>query len=159
AAHHRRAAHQRRCGHRDRDLPRRPVPAARSARTAPGMTRGLVVRGLLAVLIAMVATTLVAALARALGVDFEIPDGEETIPVSGVAVITGVLSLVGVLLAVALRRWIAHPAKRFVWIAVALTAISLVPPVISGGDAATIVALLVLHLVAAAVMIPTLARG
>ena len=42
---------------------------------------------------------------------------------------------------------------------VSLTAISLVPPLISGADAATIAALIGLHLVAAAVMIPTLARS
>jgi hypothetical protein len=43
--------------------------------------------------------------------------------------------------------------------AVTLTAISLVPPLLSGADAATITALLGLHLVAATVMIPTLARS
>jgi len=40
-----------------------------------------------------------------------------------------------------------------------LTGISLVPPVISGADTATTTALLGLHLVAATVMIPTLARS
>jgi hypothetical protein len=42
---------------------------------------------------------------------------------------------------------------------VSLTALSLVAPLLSGADAATITALLVLHLIPAAVMIPTLARS
>lgn len=121
--------------------------------------RGLAGTGLIATLAAMVTTTLAAALARAAGVDFEIPDGGETIPVSGIAVVTGFFSVVGVVIAVALLRWSARPADRFVWTAVALTALSLVPPLISGANSATITALLGLHLVAAAVMIPALARS
>ncbi|RLP96676.1 DUF6069 family protein [Micromonospora sp. CV4] len=121
--------------------------------------RGLAVTGFLATLAAMVATTLAAALARAVGVDFEIPDGGETIPLAGFAVVTGFFSVVGILIAVALLRWSARPAERFVWTAVSLTAISLVPPLLSGGDTGTVTALLGLHLVPAAVMIPTLTRS
>ncbi|MBQ1016754.1 hypothetical protein KBX71_02620 [Micromonospora sp. D93] len=128
----------------------------------PGHThrvRGLAGTGLIATLAAMVTTTLAAALARAVGVDFEIPDGGETIPLSGIAVVTGFFSVVGVVIAVALLRWSARPAARFVWTAVALTALSLVPPLISGATIATSTALVGLHLVAAAVMIPVLARS
>ncbi|WP_433553829.1 DUF6069 family protein [Micromonospora zamorensis] len=121
--------------------------------------RGLVGTGLVAALAVVVATTLAAALAQAVGVDFEIPDGGDTIPLSGFAVVTGFFSVVGIVIAAAFRRWSAQPAKRFVWTAVSLTAISLVPPVISGANTATIAALLGLHLVPAAVMIPTLARS
>jgi hypothetical protein len=60
--------------------------------------------GLLATLAAMAATTLAAALARAAGVDFEVPDGGETIPLPGFAVMTGVCSAAGVVIAAALRR-------------------------------------------------------
>ncbi|RAO27904.1 hypothetical protein PSN13_05792 [Micromonospora saelicesensis] len=121
--------------------------------------RGLAGTGLIATLVATVSTTLAAALARAAGVDFEIPDGGETIPLSGFAVVTGFFSVVGVVIAVALLRWSARPADRFTWTAVALTALSLVPALISGANAATVTALLGLHLVAAAVMIPVLARS
>ena len=121
--------------------------------------RGLAGTGLVAALGAMVATTLAAALARAAGVDFEMPDGGETIPLPGFAVVTGFFSVVGIVIAAALLRWSARPAERFLWTAGALTAISLVPPLISGADAATTAALIGLHLVAAAVMIPTLARS
>ena len=121
--------------------------------------RGLAVTGFLATLAAMVATTLAAALARAVGVDFEVPDGGETIPLAGFAVVTGFFSVVGVVIAAALLRWSARPAERFVWTAVSLTAISLVPPLLSEANTATITALLGLHLVPATVMIPTLARS
>ncbi len=107
----------------------------------------------------MVATALSAALARAVGVDFEVPDGGETIPLPGFAVVTGFFSVVGVVIAAALLRWSARPAERFVWTAVTLTAISLLAPLLSGATAATITALIGLHLVAAAVMIPTLSRS
>ncbi|UYM07307.1 DUF6069 family protein [Solicola gregarius] len=105
------------------------------------------------------ATTLAAAVAQAVGVGFEIPHGGETIPLSGFAVVTGAFSLVGVVIATGILRWSARPAERFVWTAVALTAISFVPPVLSEADTATITALLGLHLVAATVMIPTLTRS
>jgi hypothetical protein len=132
---------------------------------APGQSdhthrlRGLAVTGFIAALAAMVATTLAAALAQAVGVDFEVPDGGETIPLAGFAVVTGFFSVVGIVIGAALLRWSARPAERFVWTAVSLTAISLVPPLLSGANTATTTALLGLHLVAAAVMIPTLARS
>jgi hypothetical protein len=121
--------------------------------------RGLAADGSIATLAAMVATTVAAALAQAVGVDFEVPDGGETIPLSGFAVVTGFFSAVGVVIAVALLRWSARPAERFVWTAVSLTAISFVPPLLAGANTATTAALLGLHLVPATVMIPTLARS
>ncbi|CAM5360950.1 hypothetical protein SCHAM137S_02631 [Streptomyces chartreusis] len=131
--------------------------SGRTSHTHP--LRGLVGTGLIAALAAMVATTLAAALAQAVGVDFQIPDGGETIPLSGFAVVTGFFSIMGVAIAAALLRWSAHPAQRFVWTAVSLTAISLIPPLLSGANTATITALLALHLVPATVMIPALARS
>ena len=121
--------------------------------------RGLAVTGLLATLAAMLATTLVAASARAIGVDFEVGKDGEPIPLSGFAVVTGFFSVVGIVIAAALLRWSARPAERFVWTAVSLTAISLVPPFLAAANTATTTALVGLHLVAATVMIPTLARS
>jgi hypothetical protein len=132
---------------------------------APGQTsnthrlRRLAVTGSVATLAAMAVTTLAAALAEAVGVDFEVPVDGETIPLSGIAVVTGIFSVAGIVIAAALLRWSTRPAARFVWTAVSLTAISLVPPLLSGADTATIIALIGLHLVAATVMIPTLARS
>jgi hypothetical protein len=121
--------------------------------------RGLLGIGLTATVAAMAATTLSAALFKAVGVDFEIPGGGEAIPLPAFAFVTGVFSTVGVLIAAALLRWSAQPAVRFVRTTVSLTAISLVPPFLVGADTASIAALVGLHLVAAAVMIPTLARA
>lgn len=120
--------------------------------------RRLAGTGAIATLVAVVAVTLVAALLRALGVDFEV-DGGETIPVSGIAMMTGFFSVVGTVIAAALLRWSARPAERFVSTAVTLTALSLVPPVVWAADATTSVALVALHLVVAAVMVPALARA
>jgi hypothetical protein len=100
-----------------------------------------------------------AVLAQAVGVDFQIPEGGEAIPLPGFAVMTGFFSVVGIVIAAALLRWSARPARRFVQTAVSLTAISLVAPLLSAGNAATVIALLGLHLVAATVMIPALARS
>jgi hypothetical protein len=121
--------------------------------------RGLAITGLVATLVAMAATTLAAALAQAVGVDLEVDDGGENIPLSGIAVMTGFFSIVGVVIAVALLHWSARPAERFVWTAVALTAISLVPPLLAAANSAATFALIGLHLVAATVMIPPLARS
>jgi hypothetical protein len=120
--------------------------------------RGLGGGGLMATVAAMAATALTAALARSAGVDFEVSGADETIPVSGIAFVTGVFSIVGIVIAVAFLHGSARPAERFVWTAVWLTAISLVPPLLAGEGAATRAALIALHLVAASVMIPTLAR-
>lgn len=129
--------------------------AARAGRV--GRLRGLAGTGVLATLVAMVVTTVAAALARAVGVDFEVPDGQEAIPLPGFAVVTGFFAVVGVVVAAALLRWSARPAARWVWTAVSLTAISLVPPLVSGANAATAAALVGLHLVAAAVLVPAVA--
>src|SRR5687768_10417059 len=92
---------------------------------------GLAGAGLIATLAAMAATTLAAALARAVGVDFEVPNGGESIPLSGFAVVTGFFSVVGIVIAAGLLCWSVRPAERFVRTAVSLTAISLVPPLLS----------------------------
>jgi hypothetical protein len=121
--------------------------------------RPVAVTGVLATLAAMVATALAGALAQVVGVDFEVPEGGETIPVPGFAVVTGFFSVAGTVIALALLRWGARPAERFVRTAVTLTVVSLVAPLVSGAAALTIVALMGLHLVAAAVMIPALTRS
>lgn len=119
--------------------------------------RALALRGLGATLAAMAATGLLAALARAAGVDLEV--GGEPIPVAGVATVTGVFSVVGVAIALVLRRWSARPVPRFLWTTGSLTVLSLVPPVLADANAATTATLIGLHLVAAGVVIPALARG
>ncbi|MFJ9914961.1 DUF6069 family protein [Actinacidiphila glaucinigra] len=112
--------------------------------------RRLAGTGFIAALAATAATTLAAALAHSVGVDFEVPDGGETIPLTGFAVVTGFFSVVGIVIAVGFLRRSAHRAERFVWTTVSLTVVSLVPPLLSGADAGTTTALLGLHVVPAA---------
>ena len=120
--------------------------------------RGYLVAGLMAAIAAAAAVTLVAAVAMAAGVDFELPDGGESIPLYGFPQITLLFSIIGLVLAAALRRWSRRPAATFVRVTVALTAISLVPPFLEDANVATSLALVALHLTAAAIVIPVVAR-
>ena len=100
--------------------------------------------------------TVAAALLHAVGVSFEI-DGE-MIPLLGFAQLTFVGAVIGgVLLAVLNRRSVA-PGRRFAQIAVTLTALSCVPSVAMPDDVATKVALVALHVLAAAIIVPVLLR-
>lgn len=125
---------------------------------ATSSARSFAVNGLLTAFVAAAAALLVAALASAAGVDFELPDGGEAIPLSGFAVVTFGFSIVGLALAAALQRWARHPFRTFVRVTVALTAASLVPPFLMDANLATVATLVLLHLVAAAIVIPMLAR-
>lgn len=130
------------------------------ASLAPTSARsyGLVVAGLSAALLAAAAVTLVAALAGAAGVNFELPDGGESIPLSGFATLTVIFTIVGLALAAVLRRWARNPSRTFVRITVALMVASLVPPFLVEANLATALTLVLLHVVAAAIVIPMLAR-
>ena len=121
--------------------------------------RRLAGTGVIATLAAVLVTTLAAAFVRALGIEFEVPDGGETIPLAGIAFVTGVSSIVGIVIAAALLRWSARPRERFVRTAMALTTMSLAPPWLVGAAASTSAALVGLHLVAATVMIPAVTQS
>jgi hypothetical protein len=69
-----------------------------------------------------------------------------------------VFSLLGVGIAAVLARTARRPRATFVRTALALTALSLVPDLTFGFDAGSAVTLMTLHLVAAAIVVPTLAR-
>jgi hypothetical protein len=119
------------------------------------MSRGrrLAVTGLGAAVAAAALNAAVAAAARAAGVDLEVTGGE-AIPVSGIAFVTLVLAVLGLLIAAALARWSGSPAQWWWRTTVALTAVSMVPPFLAAADAATALTLGALHLLAAAVVVP-----
>ena len=71
---------------------------------------------------------------------------------------TAIFSFVGLVLAVVLSRVARHPRSVFVRTTVVLTALSLVPDVIADAAPATKALLMVTHLVAAAIVIPAVAR-
>jgi hypothetical protein len=111
--------------------------------------------GLKAGLVAAAATTAIALIADAAGVSFEV-DGE-AIPVLAFAQMTLLGAVLGVLLAKGLRRWAKHQQSTFVRTTVALTALSVVPDLTMGFDAASAATLVLAHVTAAAIIIPRLA--
>jgi hypothetical protein len=113
-------------------------------------------RGLPAVLLAGVATTTLAAAGRAAGISLAVAG--EPIPVPGFGVLTVAFGLVGVLLAVALSRWSGQPRRDFVTTTVVLTVLSLVPALLADVAGSTRALLITAHLVAAAIVVPPLAR-
>lgn len=68
-------------------------------------------------------------------------------------------SVLGLVIALVLRRFAGSPRTVWVRTTVALTVLSLVPDVLADADTSTKVLLMVTHLVAAAIVIPAVARG
>ena len=131
--------------------------ATRTAVARPATRiRTLIGAGLVATVVASAATTAIAAAGQAAGISLEV--GGAPIPVSGFAVLTTVFSLVGVVLAVVLARFARSPRTAFVRTTVALTVLSLVPDVIADATSGTKMLLMLTHLVAAAIVIPAVAR-
>ena len=113
--------------------------------------------GLVAALVASAATTSLAAIASATGTTFADRTGAG-IPIVGFAELTLVFSMIGVGLAALLERKARRPRLVFVRTALVLTALSYVPDLVSGFSARSAVTLMLLHTVAAAIVVPTLAR-
>jgi len=113
-------------------------------------------RGVAAAAIASVATTVLAALASAAGISFADSTGA-SIPIAGFAQLTMIFSLVGVAMAAVMARKAHRPRSTFVRTAVVLTLLSFVPDLTFGFDAGSAAALIALHTVAAAIVVPTLA--
>jgi hypothetical protein len=122
------------------------------SRKASSLPRTTIVVGLAAAGIVTVA----AALLHAVGVSFEVD--AEMIPLLGFAQLTFVGAVIGGVLLAVLNRRSATPSRRFVQIAVTLTALSCVPSVAMSDDMATKVALVALHVLAAAIIVPVLLR-
>lgn len=95
--------------------------------------------GLVAAVVASVATTALAALASAAGVSFADRTGAG-IPIAGFTQLTLVFSLIGVAMAAVMARRARNPRRLFVRTAVTLTALSVVPDLTFGFDAASAVA-------------------
>jgi hypothetical protein len=120
--------------------------------------RRLVAPGLAAAVTAALATTLIAVICKAAGVDFADSTGED-IPTLAFPQLTFTFSLIGLAVAAGIRRWAKRPARTFLRTALTLTAISLAPPFLIGLDVTSSVCLVLAHLTAAAVVIPTLTRS
>jgi hypothetical protein len=125
--------------------------------TAPTGRQPVWRHGVAAAVAASVATTVLAAIASAAGVSFADSAGA-SIPIAGFAQLTLLFSLVGVGIAALMARKARRPQALFVRTAVALTALSFVPDLTFGFDPASAATLMSLHTVAAAIMVPALAR-
>jgi hypothetical protein len=112
--------------------------------------------GVTAAVVAAMATTVLAAVASAAGVSFADKSGA-SIPIAGFAQLTLIFSLVGVGIAATMARKARRPRSTFVRTAVALTALSFVPDLTFGFDASSAATLIMLHTVAALIVVPTLA--
>jgi hypothetical protein len=115
----------------------------------------LAVPGLLAAVVAAAATTTVAGIALAAGVPLSV-EGEQ-IPLLAFPQLTLFFSLIGLGLAAALRRWARSPRRTFTVTTMALTVLSIVPDLSISASPASKAVLLATHLVAAAIVIPTVA--
>jgi len=130
-----------------------------TAATTATSTKGigaLALTGIAAIAAASVATMAVAAAGKAVGISLDVSGAP--IPVSGFGVLTAIFSLVGLVLAAVLSRTVRRPRRVFVRTTVALTVLSLVPDVIADATPATKALLMLTHLVAAAIVIPAVAR-
>lgn len=128
-----------------------PVHHEPSVQPTRPSTRRLVRSGALAGTIAAVGTTAVAAAARAADVSLEID--ATAIPIPAFAWWTIIGAALGVVLARLLRE-----RRRFVVVTSVAAGLSLVPPIAAPDDTATRAVLVGAHLLAAAVIIPTLGR-
>ena len=114
-------------------------------------TRRLVRSGALAGAIAAVCTTVVAAIASAADVSLEI--NGKAIPIPAFAWWTLVGAALGVMLARLLRE-----RRRFVVVTTVAAGLSLIPAIAAPDDTATKAVLVGTHLLAAAIIIPTLSQ-
>jgi hypothetical protein len=112
--------------------------------------------GLVAVGIAAAATTLIAAVGRSLGVPLAI-DGK-AIPLIAFTTFTVIGGVMGVALAGALNRWARRPRRTFAVTAVVLTVLSLVPDLLVQVSTGSRILMMLTHLAAAIIVVPTLSR-
>lgn len=132
------------------------APAATSGRTRT-FTRTLPRTTVLVGLGAAVVVTGLAAAADVAGVPLAI-DGE-VIPIAGFAQMTFLGAVLGGVMVALFNRFSAASRRRFVQTAVALTTLSCVPSVMLPPDTATRIVLVATHVVAAAIIVPVLARS
>jgi hypothetical protein len=121
----------------------------------PGLG-SLLLTGSIATVAAAAATAAVAAAGQAVGLSTAV--GGAPIPASGFAVLTLIFSVVGLVIATALRRFARRPRTAWIRTTVVLTALSFVPDLLVDAAVSTKVLLIVTHVVAAAIVIPAVAR-
>jgi hypothetical protein len=134
-----------------------------SPSTTPRRIRPVWQVGAAAALVAAAATTLVALAAIAVDVPMKAaPRTAEVgraLPVSGFALSTIMCTAIGTVIAIALYRWAKRPARTFVAVTAVLTVASFAGPLTTGyATTATRLVLELTHVVAAAIVIPVMAK-
>ncbi|TDE27842.1 hypothetical protein E1295_42915 [Nonomuraea mesophila] len=124
--------------------------------TVTASTKNLIIGGLTATAAAAAATAGVAAAGELAGISLAV--GGAPIPVSGFATLTAVFSALGLVLALILARTTRRPRVAFVRTTMVLTALSLLPDVLVDASPATKALLMLTHVVAAAIVVPVIAR-
>jgi len=117
----------------------------------PSLWKAAVMSGV----VAAAATSTTAAIARAGDVTLAVKG--EQIPISGFALMTVVGAVVGLILAAALSRRATRPRRTFLQTTAVLTALSLVPDAFADTTTASKLVLVLTHLIAAAIIVPSLA--
>src|SRR4051794_16918544 len=119
-------------------------------------TRSLRTTTIAAGLGAAAVVTAAATVVHAAGVSFEVQG--EAIPVLGFAQMTFLGAVIGGVLLAALKRRSGQPRRRFLQATIALTAVSCIPSIASPDDAGSKLSLVALHVLAAIIVVPLLAR-
>ena len=132
------------------------VPSSTDAIDAPAEAPRLWGPGMLAGAGAAAATCMAVAAARAAGAEVAIAG--ERVPLSGFATLTVVGAALGVLLAKVMARRAQHARQTFVRVTVVLTGLSMVPDALIDAGAASRLLLAATHVIAAAIIVPVLAR-
>jgi hypothetical protein len=125
--------------------------AVATARTSGRFARA----GLVAGVCAAVANLAVVGIAHASDVSFEVKG--EAIPLVAFPQMTLLAAVIGVGLAAVLVRRARRPRSVFLTVTIALSTLSLLPPVLVHTDTATRLVLELTHLIAAFVIIPAIA--
>jgi peptidoglycan/LPS O-acetylase OafA/YrhL len=123
-----------------------------TARPTRSLTAATVVAGLGAAAV----VTAAAAAVHAAGVSFEVQG--EAIPALGFAQMTFLGAAIGGVLLAVLNRRSAQSRQRFLQATIALTAMSCIPSIAWPDHAGSKVSLVVLHVLAAIIVVPLLAR-
>jgi hypothetical protein len=127
-------------------------------------TAGAIIRdGAISGVVAAAAVTALAVGAKAAGVEMmaapQTASAAEDLPMAAFAMSTLMSTALGVLLALALNRWTRRPAATFVVVTVVLTVVSFAGPITTGfATLGTRLVLEATHVVAAAIIIPAIAR-
>ncbi|WP_444951362.1 DUF6069 family protein [Micromonospora ureilytica] len=129
---------------------------ANTTRATTSTVGALIRAGAVATVAASAATMAVAAVGQLAGVSLDV--GGAPIPVTGFGALTAAFSLIGLIIAALLARFARRPRRTFVRTTVVLTVLSLVPDLIADASTATKALLMLTHLVAAAIVIPAVAR-